>query len=406
MAEMDQEQILTDRFLDDWPASEHSIKAIRRAGELLASESLDLQQLEHAIARLQEQIDSAELSTADLKPAAMRYQRWLEAYKVLTDWRSAHMYPLTIFHSKMTFCVGQIESEAVIALRLKRLPSIVAKLRRFEHMSLARMQDLGGCRAVVRDVPAAYGLMQDFMDQSDDHELVDVTDYITAPKEDGYRCIHLVYRFVGVGKVASYSGVRVEIQIRTKIQHAWATAVETVDLFQRQAIKAGRGDPRWRRFFLLASDAFALGEVQPPARTNVIPQPLRAELEDLTTDLGVFERLEHYSKAVHRVVQESVLTTFLLKLDLINEELNVVGYGDGEHEKAQADYAAAERAMGPDYDVVLVSVESTRGLREAYPNYFADTNLFLDELRQALGWVSHDPVPEWVFSELGKTATE
>jgi len=46
----------------------------------------------------------------------------------------------------------QIDPNALIAQRLKRMPSILSKLKRFQNMELSRMQDLGGCRVVVESV--------------------------------------------------------------------------------------------------------------------------------------------------------------------------------------------------------------------------------------------------------------
>jgi len=47
----------------------------------------------------------------------------------------------------------KIDKQAIIAQRLKRLPSIDAKLRQHASwMKLTQMQDIGGCRAIVRSV--------------------------------------------------------------------------------------------------------------------------------------------------------------------------------------------------------------------------------------------------------------
>ena len=54
-----------------------------------------------------------------------------------------------------------------------------------------------------------------------------------------------------------FNGLRVEVQIRSKLQHFWATAIETVDFFTRQAIKSSEGHPDWVDFFKLVSSAFA-----------------------------------------------------------------------------------------------------------------------------------------------------
>lgn len=41
------------------------------------------------------------------------------------------------------------------------------------------------------------------------------------------------------------------------MQHAWATAVETLGFFKKQSLKSSSGDAKWLVFFQLASAAFA-----------------------------------------------------------------------------------------------------------------------------------------------------
>jgi hypothetical protein len=69
------------------------------------------------------------------------------------------------------------------------------------------------------------------------------------PQKSGYRGIHLVYRYNG--RKTEYNGLKIEIQIRTVIQHAWATAVETVGMFTQQALKSSQGEQDWLRYFAL-----------------------------------------------------------------------------------------------------------------------------------------------------------
>ncbi len=85
---------------------------------------------------------------------------------------------------------------------------------------------------------------------------VRITDYISAPKDDGYRSVHLVGKFPD-GAGASRN---IEIQVRTRIQHYWATAVEIVDLFTGQALKSNQGEPEWKALFAAVSRQFALME--------------------------------------------------------------------------------------------------------------------------------------------------
>ena len=78
------------------------------------------------------------------------------------------------------------------------------------------------------------------------------------------------------------------------------------------------------------------------------------------------------------------LKFFLLELDISGEKLNITSYQKGQEEKAIDDYAKVEkRNQGKkEYDVVLVGVDASNDLRKAYPNYFADTKEFLENLKK------------------------
>src|ERR1700676_217452 len=53
----------------------------------------------------------------------------------------------------------KIDPRALIAQRLKRRPSIEIKLRDNPNMKLSQMQDIGGCRAILRTVTDVKKLM-------------------------------------------------------------------------------------------------------------------------------------------------------------------------------------------------------------------------------------------------------
>jgi putative GTP pyrophosphokinase len=75
-------------------------------------------------------------------------QEW--ASQVLANWRACHGYPINTFQATLRQKLKTIDKRAIVAQRLKRAPSIILKLQRFDGMKLARMQDIGGLRAVVR----------------------------------------------------------------------------------------------------------------------------------------------------------------------------------------------------------------------------------------------------------------
>ncbi|WP_305461543.1 RelA/SpoT domain-containing protein [Photobacterium leiognathi] len=68
------------------------------------------------------------------------------------------------------------------------------------------------------------------------------------PKESGYRSYHLVYGYQNK-KYEKLNGLQIEMQIRTAVQHSWATAVEVVGAFTAQSLKSSQGNEKWLDFF-------------------------------------------------------------------------------------------------------------------------------------------------------------
>lgn len=122
----------------------------------------------------------------------------LDAHVVLNYWRSLHVAPLNVFQNTLRRRLQDIDSDAIVAQRLKREPSIVGKLKRFRGMKLSRMQDIGGIRAVVGSLLMVNELRDKYVNCQHArflHELVKEDNYILRPKDSGYRSIHLVYRY-------------------------------------------------------------------------------------------------------------------------------------------------------------------------------------------------------------------
>ncbi len=307
----------------------------------------------------------------------------------VNNWRACHGFPLNTFKMNLRNASKRIDANSLVAQKTKRLSSVFHKLERFRKMKLTQMQDIGGCRAVLNGVDSASLLSDYYRNESQiKHKLITCDDYIENPKSSGYRGIHLVYRY-NSDKKKIYNGLKIEIQIRTHYQHAWATAVETVGTFVREALKSSWGSEEWLRFFALMGSAIALRE-----RGQMVPgtPPNRAELIDelrhYAETLNVTSRLQAYGNDLRMVEsgtsQDNHL--YLLKLDPNVRQLTISGYGFSELGRAQDEYAEAERQVrdNPGTDAVLVSVDSLASLRRAYPNYFADTHVFLQLVAQAL----------------------
>src|ERR1700683_2019237 len=121
------------------------------------------------------------------------------------------------------------------------------------------MQDIGGCRAIVASCQNVKDLAKSYADSDLKHELAQKDDYLDCPKDSGYRGIHLIYKYFS-DKKADYNTLKIELQLRSQLQHAWATAVETVGAFIQQALKSSIGEQQWLRFFALMGTAIAVRE--------------------------------------------------------------------------------------------------------------------------------------------------
>ncbi|HOI97956.1 MAG TPA: (p)ppGpp synthetase, partial [Candidatus Pacearchaeota archaeon] len=67
-------------------------------------------------------------------------------------WRACHAYPINTFQATLRRKLKKFPANPIVAQRLKRMPTIIEKLRRYPKMQLARMQDIGGVRAILNSV--------------------------------------------------------------------------------------------------------------------------------------------------------------------------------------------------------------------------------------------------------------
>ncbi|MBC7933308.1 MAG: RelA/SpoT domain-containing protein [Rubrivivax sp.] len=336
-----------------------------------------------------------------------------EALNIINNWRAIHSYPLHIVKVNLKKRAVKVDDESVSAQRLKRLSSIALKLRRHPNMSLTQMQDIGGCRAIMPTMFDVRELIEIFekaiaknpppkkdrlfdMGTSPSKkektisrpELVKRYDYITNPKPDGYRSHHYVFKYRSTAEdKLVYNGLRIEIQIRSALQHAWATAVEAVSTFTEQALKSGLGTPPWKRFFALMGSAIALREGCPTIpNTPTDKAELVSEIRHLYNELQVDMVLMGITATVEMLGIELGAQAYLLVLDAKKKTLEVTGYKQNELANASQQYLLIEEKYSDDPSVqaVLVSVDSLAMLQSAYPNYYLDTTAFLEAVHLAI----------------------
>lgn len=301
-----------------------------------------------------------------------------EAFGVGHQWRAAHVPPMHSMRLGLGAISRAICPEAIVAGRIKSMVSIRRKLRR-TRLPLWEMQDVAGIRAIVSTQDQVEGVARRYMDGATRHRIAGQDDYISSPKVSGYRSRHLIMRFAGEGDTAAYSKRSVEIQIRTALQHSWATALEAVGLMRGEDLKAGEGDEEWLRLFRLMSAQFADDEGLPvvpgqPADRNERLKQIRI----LESYLGALAVLDGYKHAIKRVKSGALGTggRFIVTFDRDRREVSVASMSSIE----------AFIRNGRSSDVgkshsVVVEVDNVDALAAAYPNYFADVTLFASKLR-------------------------
>jgi len=330
------------------------------------------------------QINKAGLILAK-KNLSVEELKW--AQDLAERWRACHAYPINTFRATLTEKLRHFSPEPIIAQRLKRMPTIIDKLNRYPAMKLTTMQDIGGIRAVLSSVTQVYKLADNYRKNTRfTHELIDQKDYIESPRsEDGYRSVHLIYKYKNT-RNPNYDGLRLELQIRSKLQHIWATAVETMGTFLGQALKSRQGDQDWLDFFAVTSSAFTYMEncSHVPRYERLSRKQTFQAVADAENDLRAFDKMKGFSVAVNEIVKirGSGQSRFyhLIILNSLQKTVQIKPYDRDSFEQAVADYSKieAEAAQGKKIEPVLVSAGPISKLRRAYPNFFLDIREFVD----------------------------
>lgn len=115
-------------------------------------------------------------------------------------------------------------------------------------MQLSTMQDIGGCRAVLETVEQVRRVERRLRKNRPPYR---VADYITDPRVSGYRGVHVI---------VDYDGRSIEVQLRTRVMHEWAIAVERFSGRIGRDLKSGIGPQPVLDWLSAVSEAMATEE--------------------------------------------------------------------------------------------------------------------------------------------------
>lgn len=312
-------------------------------------------------------------------------EKFNEAMNILTYWRSIHGQVLEKFEDQIIDFATEIDSTAIIAKRLKRKPSIVNKLRRLNHIQLNTMQDIAGLRIIVDSMPKVRKLVKVLKSDRFNCELKLEDDYINNPKKSGYRSYHLIFK--NSDRInPELDGLLIEVQIRTVVQHAWATAVEIMGAYLNSNLKFNEGKQKWINYFALTSNSFSYLE-----KTNTVPQYSKlSEFESYSQTLYEFnynlisDKLKAFSHISDVICENSDLIGKynLITLDIGKKEVEIKVFESQNLKNANIEFTDLEKKYfnNDNYQIALVSTKNIHELREAYPNYFLDTHMFMKKM--------------------------
>jgi putative GTP pyrophosphokinase len=310
---------------------------------------------------------------------------------MLDNWRAAHLYVLNTFQSSLRSRRSRFPygDGVTIAQRLKRRPTIIDKLGRESGMSLSRMHDIAGCRLIFQTIDTMMSFRAGVLSSRAGHELVggrDRYDYIVKPKPSGYRGIHDVYKYnVGSTGGVKWNGLRLEVQYRTIVQHAWATAVEISDIVHATRLKFSEANRDISRLFLLSSEILCRAlEDQNGYCSKIGNKELVDEFTSLESELHAIARLRNLtSSEFHKFARSSKLF-ILVNYTSGSKEGRFEAEGFLDNTSAVSRYSQLEAELGDEADVVLVGSSQQDAIKLAYTNYFSDASSFISSLDQSI----------------------
>lgn len=300
-----------------------------------------------------------------------------QAKEVVNYWREIHGEVLQRALEDIEG-LDSVDETVLVAGRIKKLDTIIDKLRRpLTPSELHTIYDIAGCRLIVEDSSRLEAVCRELSELPVyDEAKTRKHDYIARPRSSGYRGRHVILHYEDL---ASGHRLFVEVQVRTKMQHDWATAVEMHDAAVKTRLKFNEIDNAPGRFFRKAALLIAQLEEQGSvdARSIRLLSEGRSELPDALRAVEILKAacgsiwLPPSDLSSARA-GDYCLVDFRPDIQLV-EMVPLARMG------ALATYFEKEKEdVEGEHNIVLVRGASAEVLEELYPNYFGDISSFIE----------------------------
>lgn len=298
----------------------------------------------------------------------------LELDYVFEEFRSSHLVPLTQLTLSLQEWLQTYGQHYYVAQRLKRKPQILRKLRRFS-VRLTQLQDVGGCRIVVDNNEAVDGLvsfLRDKLTSSGEYTIDRETDYRDWGRDDsGYRAYHIIL---------TTGGVRLELQLRSQLQHYWSESIERTSVIYGYRLKENEGDPEVLKYFKLFSDAlhFLEQEKKLASDKEIELQNSRELAEAIINQASPKSLASYVNENIIKTMSEAEknlqgsLNNWILVFDWNDGNFvtwDLVGRDPTEATKAYAEYEAQYREEDK-YEVVMIGSSEISSVKHTHSHYF------------------------------------
>ena len=317
------------------------------------------------------------------------------------NFREAHNIIIKLFTIELKKV--NFSKQHLTARRNKRIETNISKLCRPEKPKLDRIHDIAGTRIIFENIKS----LEDYIDILENTELVNFKEkinedknrynYIKNPKSDGYRSIHKVFYYSSNipystlnEKRFNLENKKIELQLRTRLQHIWATTVEIYDIINKSNIKTGthnKLETKEGLFFKKCSLVFEGIE------SNDV-EKIKININEIFRDkdlVEIYNRLKGI-KNIKNIQLPKTLGSdevFILITDLNKGKTTFFTTDPIEKNDKQdtflinASYRRLEeKNTKGEYILLLLTLGDIKKLKNVYPNYFLNTNKFISILKK------------------------
>ena len=317
------------------------------------------------------------------------------------NFREAHNIIIKLFTIELKKV--NFSKQHLTASRNKRIETIISKLCRPEKPKLDRIHDIAGTRIIFENIKS----LEDYIDILENTELVNFKEkinedknrynYIKNPKSDGYRSIHKVFYYSSNipystlnEKRFNLENKKIELQLRTRLQHIWATTVEIYDIINKSNIKTGthnKLETKEGLFFKKCSLVFEGIE------SNDV-EKIKININEIFRDkdlMEIYNRLKGI-KNIKNIQLPKTLGSdevFILITDLNKGKTTFFTTDPIEKNDKQATLLInasyrrlEEKNTKGEYILLLLTLGDIKKLKNVYPNYFLNTNKFISILKK------------------------